>query len=114
MNRGELWEMAAPPPPRSRTGTHRVLLLSWDSAYPVRDRVTVAPVTSTIRGLDAEVLLDRRDGMDHACVINLDIIATVLRSDLRRRLVQLSDRRMDEVARAIHLALGLPLPCGVR
>ena len=79
MNRGEVWEMAAPPPPRRHGGTHRVLLLSWDSAYGIRDRVTVAPITSTIRGLDAEVTLDHRDGMDHPCVVNLDVIATVLR-----------------------------------
>ncbi|GAC1576382.1 MAG: hypothetical protein NVS3B18_10200 [Candidatus Dormibacteria bacterium] len=114
MNRGEVWEMAAPPPPRSRGGTHRVLLLSWDSAYQVRDRVTVAPISSTIRGLDAEVLLDHRDGMDHACVVNLDVIATVYRKHLLTRLVQLSDARLEEVARAIHVALGLPFPCSVR
>jgi mRNA interferase MazF len=106
--------MAAPPPPRRHGGTHRVLLLSWDSAYGIRDRVTVAPITSTIRGLDAEVTLDHRDGMDHPCVVNLDVIATVLRSHLVQRLVQLSDRRMEEVARALHIALGLPLPCDVR
>jgi mRNA interferase MazF len=113
VNRGEVWEMADPPVPRRRGGTHRVVLLSWDSSYPIRDRVTVAPITSTIRGLDAEVILDHRDGMDHACAINLDVIATVLRSNLDRRITQLNDDRMEEVARAIHIALGLALPCRV-
>ena len=42
MNRGEIWEVAEPPPPRVRGGAHRVLLLSWDAAYRIRDHVTVA------------------------------------------------------------------------
>jgi mRNA interferase MazF len=91
-----------------------VLLLSWDAAHRIRDRITVAPITSTIRGLDAEVLLDHRDGMATACVVNLDIISTILRRTLTAPITQLSDGRMAEVERAIHIALGIPLPCEVR
>ncbi len=91
-----------------------VLLLSWDAAHRFRDRVTVAPLTTRIRRLDAEVLLDRNDGFEHACVVNLDVIATILRSDLDRRVLQLGEARMAEVDRAAHLALGMRLPCEVR
>ena len=91
-----------------------VLLLSWDAGYRFRDRVTVAPITSTIRGLDAEVFLDHNDGFERGCAVNLDVIATVLRSDLDRRVLQLSDSKMAEVDRAIHLALGMGLRCEVR
>lgn len=90
-----------------------VVLVSWDAAYTFRDRIVVAPITSTIRGLDAEVLLDHSDGVEHACVINLDVIATVLRSTLRERVTQLSDVRLAQIDRAIHLALGMRLPCRV-
>lgn len=91
-----------------------VLLLSWDAAYTFRDRVTVAPVTTRIRRLDAEVFLDHNDGFEHGCVVNLDVIATIPRSDLERRVVTLGEARMMEVDRAVHLALGMRLPCEVR
>lgn len=91
-----------------------VLLLSWDAAYRFRDRITVAPVTTRRRGLDAEVFLNHNDGLDHGCVVNLDVIATIPRSTLDRLVVQLSDARMREVERAMHIALGMRLPCEVR
>lgn len=88
-----------------------VLLLSWDADQRFRDRITVAPITTTIRGLDAEVFLDHRDGLERGCVVNLDILATVLRRAMISRVVQLSDARMAAVERAAHLALGIRLPC---
>jgi len=88
-----------------------VLLLSWDSSYGFRDRVTVAPITSHIRGLDAEVQIDHNDGFVKACVVNLDVIATIPRGDLTERVAQLGDSRIAEVERAIHRALGMRLPC---
>ncbi len=90
-----------------------VLLLSWDAAYGFRDRVTVAPITTRIRRVDAEVFLDHNDGIAHGCVVNLDVIATILRSDLDQRVVQLSEVKMAKVDRAVHLALGMRLPCEV-
>jgi mRNA-degrading endonuclease toxin of MazEF toxin-antitoxin module len=46
--------------------------------------------------------------------VNLDVIATIPRSVLDRRVAQLSEAKMGEVERAIHLALGMRLPCEVR
>ena len=89
-----------------------VLLLSWDSAYAFRDRITVAPITSTIRGLDAEVRLDHNDGMAKACVVNLDVIATIPREDLTEKVSKLGDERIAEIEKAIHRALGIRLPAG--
>jgi mRNA interferase MazF len=106
MRRGEVWWAAWPHLQR-----HPVLLLSWDAHGDWRDQVTVAEVTSTIRGLDAEVSLGRRDGMPRRCVVNLDRIVTLRRSLLSEQLCSLSAERMREVERAIHLALGITLPC---
>lgn len=115
MNRGEVWWSRVPPPPAGRGphGPHLVLLLSWDTRYRFRDRVTVAPITTRIRGLDAEVFLDHNDGLRHGCVVNLDVLATIPRSVLDRRVVALGDARMKEVESAIHRALGMTLPCPV-
>ncbi len=88
-----------------------MLLLSWDAHGNWRDRVTVADITTRIRGLDAEVPLTEEDGMPRPCVVNLDNLATVPRSILRSPITRLSAERMAEVSRAAHLALGFPLPC---
>jgi mRNA interferase MazF len=93
-----------------------VLLLSWDAGENIRDRVSVAPVTSTIRGLDAEVELRKSDGVPHRCVVNLDEIAAVPYTIIHRerRVCRLSEAKLLEVSRAIHLALGMRLPCPLR
>jgi mRNA-degrading endonuclease toxin of MazEF toxin-antitoxin module len=88
-----------------------VLLLSWDSSYGFRDRITVAPITSHVRGLDAEVELDHNDGLAKTCVVNLDVVATIPRNDLTEKVAQLGDQRIAEVEKAIHRALGMRLPC---
>lgn len=75
--------------------------------------MTVADITTHVRGLDAEVPLTEADGLPRPCVVNLDNIATVPRHILRSRITRLNSARMMEVSRATHLALGLPLPCRV-
>ncbi|MEA2615558.1 MAG: hypothetical protein QOE72_1341 [Chloroflexota bacterium] len=52
--------------------------------------------------------------MHTGCVANLDIVSTILRQTLTERITQLSDNKMAEVERAIHIALGIPLPCEIR
>ncbi|MGH9128556.1 MAG: type II toxin-antitoxin system PemK/MazF family toxin [Acidimicrobiales bacterium] len=108
MRRAEVWWAERPHGQR-----HPVLLLSWDAHGTWRERVTVADITTRVRGVDAEVTLTEDDGMPRPCVVNLDNLATVPRSILRSRITTLSALRMAEVSRATHLALGLPLPCTV-
>ena len=106
MRRAEIWWAEHPPGQR-----HPVLLLSWDAHGDWRDRVTVADVTTQVRGLDAEVALGPADGVSRPCVVNLDSLATIRRSMLSSRITTLGPARMQDVERAIHLALGMPLPC---
>jgi mRNA interferase MazF len=44
---------------------------------PYLTRVTVAPITTTIRGLSTEVPVGRRNGLHQASVISCDNIVTV-------------------------------------
>lgn len=74
--------------------------------------MTIAPLTSEIRGLDAEVRLDHNDGLD-VCVVNLDIIVTMFKTHLESFVARLSGERMREVDRAVHYALGIPMPCTI-
>jgi mRNA interferase MazF len=75
--------------------------------------VTVADVTTNVRGLDAEVALGPADGMPRPCVVNLDSLGTIRRSVLGSRITTLGSARMQDVERAMHLALGVPLPCRI-
>jgi len=81
--------------------------LSRDSAYRVRSAATVAPVTRTIRNIPVEVALDENDGLPSRCVANLDDIATIPKTLIRRRIAVLSAEKMQEVESAIRFALDL-------
>jgi mRNA interferase MazF len=109
VRRAEVWWAERPSGQR-----HPVVLLSWDAHGSWRDQVTVADVTTKVRGVRAEVPLSVADGLPRGCVVNLDSLATVSRSVLIKRITMLSPSRVAEVERALHLALGMPLPCSQR
>lgn len=102
VDRGEvrLYRFSAPDKERP------VLILTRGSAIPYLSRVTVAPITSTIRGVPSEVALGIEDGMQQPCAANLHNVLTVGQQGLGRRLGQLGPRRMREVCAALAFALG--------
>ncbi len=104
MQRGEIWWAELPPP----VGRRPVLLLSRSEAYAVRNAVTVAEVTSTIRGIPVEVVLDLEDGMPKRCIINLDTIATIRKEVLKARITILREEKMVQVNAALKFALAVP------
>ena len=103
MQRGEVWWAQLEQP----AGRRPVLLLSRNKAYEKRLSVAVAPVTRTIRGIPTEVDLGKEDGMSLKCVVNLDDIATILKSTITEKISKLSEKKMQEVTRAIVFALDL-------
>jgi mRNA interferase MazF len=100
--RGDVRLYLFAPPDKQR----RVVVLTRDSAIGYLSTVTVAPVTSSIRGVPSEVLLDETDGMKNHCVINLHHAVTVSQQHLGKRVAQLGQRRMSEVCSALRFALG--------
>ncbi len=103
MRRGEIWWAEQPEP----IGRRPVLLLSRDEAYNVRNAVTVAQVTTTVRNIPVEVFLDKKDGLPQTCVVNLDTITTVRKSIINERVCALRVEKMDAINKAIKFALGL-------
>lgn len=103
MRRGDLWWANLPVP----FGRRPVVLLSRDDAYSVRDLIIVAPVTTRIRGIPAEVPLGPEDGLPRASVANLDAMYTVFKSQLQDRIASLRTEKLRAVDSAIHFALGL-------
>lgn len=87
--------------------TRPALILTREYARHRMTKVTVAPITSTIRGLDVEVRLGRANGLDTDCVANLDNVTTV-RSAQVGRLVGFLHRDA-EAALAIALARAFDL-----
>lgn len=102
ISRGDIRLYQFAPPDKRRP----VVVLTRDSAIGYLSTVTVAPVTSTIRGVPSEVLLDEHDGMKTQCAINLHNAVTVAQQHLGRRLAQLSPRRLDEICGALRFSLG--------
>lgn len=85
-----------------------VVIASRDDARGVRQRTTVAAVTTTIRGIPTEVELDERDGLKARSAVNCDELVTVHKSRLVRRIGRLSEQRLSELHRALAFALGIP------
>jgi mRNA interferase MazF len=83
-----------------------VVVLTRDSAIRYLSAVTVAPITSTIRGVPSEVVLDDRDGMKGQCAVNLHNAVTVSQQRLGKRVARLGPRRMGEVCSALRFSLG--------
>lgn len=81
-------------------------MLTRQASVPVLNRVTVAPITSTIRGVPSEVVLGPDDGMKQSCAVNLHNIVTVPQNIVGRRVASLSRPRMNQVCAAIAFALG--------
>lgn len=101
MRRGELW--------LAEVGRKRrpVLVLTRSEVLDVRALVTVAEVTTSIRGLAAEVAVDHSDvGLDRPSVINCDGIHTVTQASLTGRVGQVDEGVMRRVCAAISYALG--------
>ena len=103
MRRGEVWWAEQSPP----VGKRPVVLLSRDEAYKVRNAITIAQITTTVRNLPVEVFLEKKDGLPQACVVNLDTITTIRKSILTERICALRVEKIRAINEAIKFALAL-------
>lgn len=71
------------------------LIVQRDAAIAVMDRVTVAPVTTTIRQLPTCVALGPDEGLHTECVANFDSMAVVPKYALTHRLGDLGARHYE-------------------
>jgi mRNA interferase MazF len=84
-------------------------VLTRSDVIDVRQLVTVAEVTTTIRGLAAEVDVEHGDvGLERPSVINCDGIHTVAQATLSGPIGQVGDDTMSKVCSAVTYALGCP------
>lgn len=90
--------------------TRPAVVLTRDAARAAMTKVTVAPITSTIKGLSSEVLVGPANGLDHDGAISVDNVLTVPASLLGRTIGFLTQAQEGELARAIVLAYDLDIP----
>lgn len=83
-----------------------VLILTRQSALRYLNGVTVAPITSTIRGIPTEVHLTTADGLPRECAVNCDNLQTITKAQLGPFITHLSGEKMQAVRVAIAFALG--------
>jgi mRNA interferase MazF len=82
------------------TSPARLHLLTW---------VSVAPITTTIRGLSSEVPVGPRNGLDHDSVVSCDNITTVRKDAVHDTIGLLFDDQEPDLARAISDAFDLKI-----
>ncbi len=106
MNQGDVYWYTFRIPDKRRP----VLILTRDSALSYLTGVTIAPITTNIRGIPSEVLLTLdEDGVPETSVVNVDNIQTIQRANLESFITRLSQDKMRQVRLAIEFALGFDM-----
>lgn len=103
MRRGEIWWAELPPP----VGARPVVLLTRDAVIRSIGSIVVGLVTRTVRGIETEVPLGRREGLGHPSVANLDNLLTVPRERLTRQMGALSGEKIKALNVALKKSLDL-------
>ena len=84
-----------------------VLVLTREVVRPHINTVTVAPITTTIRGLSTEVSLGVANGLEEQCVVACDHLTTIPAISLGRQIGHLLDEQEAKLTDAIHAAFDL-------
>ena len=87
--------------------TRPVLVLTREVTRSRLSNVTVAPITSRLRGLSTEVLVGPANGLDHECAVSCDNIRTVPTAALGRIVGYLLPEQEEALARAVSRAFDL-------
>lgn len=84
-----------------------VLVLTREQVRPYLSRVTIAPITTTIKGLSTELAVGPANGLDRDSVVSCDNISTVPVAALGRAIGYLLPAQEPALSRAIQAAFDL-------
>lgn len=84
-----------------------VLVLTRELARPHLTAVTVAPITTTIRGLSSEVPVDAANGLAAASVVSCDNVTTIPTDAVGDQIGVLLDEQEQRLGAAIRAAFDL-------
>jgi len=102
LNRGEIWLIGRARPDKRRP----VLILSRPALIGVLQTVTVAAITSTLRGAPTEVEVGFDQGLKQTSCVNLCNLYTVGQRELKRFIGTVGSDKMRQVCRALEIACG--------
>lgn len=84
-----------------------VLVLTRELVRPHMNTVTVAPITTTIRGLSTELSLGTANGLEERCVVACDHLTTIPVAALGEQIGRLLDEQEADLTATIHAAFDL-------
>lgn len=84
-----------------------VLILTRELVRPHLGTVTVAPITTNIRGLSTEVPVDRDNGLNAPSVISCENVTTIPKVAVGLQVGVLLNRQERELSEAIRAAFDL-------
>ena len=84
-----------------------VVVLTREGVRPYLSRVTVATITTSVKGLRVEVAVGQANGLDHDSVISCDNITTIPVDDLGKQIGFLLDAQEVQLTEAIAAAFDL-------
>jgi len=84
-----------------------VLILTRELVRPHLNTVTVAPITTTIRGLSTEVSVDMANGLQERSVVACDHITTIPVAVIGEQIGRLLDAQEADLTEAIRAAFDL-------
>lgn len=101
MNRGDVWLAEVGRKPRP------VLVLTRDAVIDVRSLVTVAEISTSTRGLAAEVEIDHvLVGLERESVVNCDGLHTIPQAMLRTHVGEVDEETLARVCSAVSYSIG--------
>jgi len=83
------------------------VILTRELLFGRMRKVTIAPITTRVRGLATEVLLGPANGLDRDCVVSCDNVMTVELTEIGERIGSLLPHQEQELASAISIAFDL-------
>jgi mRNA interferase MazF len=84
-----------------------VLILTRELVRPHLTTVTVAPITTTVRGLSTEVAVAAANGLAEPSVVSCDNVTTIPKSTLGEQIGLLLDHQEQALSDAIRAAFDL-------
>lgn len=101
INRGDVWWADVP-----GDKVRPVVVLTRQRFTSRLTSLLVAPVTTTVREIPTEVVLDVDDGLPRRCAANFDNVFTLRRDRFENRIARLGDERLTQVCHAYRFAAG--------
>ncbi len=100
MEQGDIWLLELPDQKR-----RPCLVLTRNDALSILNTITVAPMTTTVRGIPTEVSLGPDDGVKVESAATFDNVRSVAKGFLTRRLGAIAPGRWHEVCAAVRAAI---------